>query len=127
MYNRAMQAALIYGLSLIAGLAAVYGLVTLVLNTPPTRQNLATFLLLLVIATVGLLGPALAWLHRRLPFGGRPATRRAAYRQAFLVGLAVALAAWLQLVGLLDATLILGITALVILIEVLVQSRRKLA
>ena len=63
----------------------------------------------------------------RLPFGGRPPTRRAAYRQALLVGLALALAAWLQLVGLLDATLILGITALVILVEVLVQSRQKVA
>ena len=122
-----MQAALIYGLSLIAGLAAVYGLTSLVLNMPPTRQNLATFLLLLVIAAVGLLGPALAWLHRRLPFGGRPPARRAAYRQALLVGLALALAAWLQLVGLLDATLVFGIIALVILVEVLVQSRRKIA
>ena len=121
-----MQGALIYGLSLIAGLAAVYGLVTMVLNTPPTRQNLATFLLLLVIAAAGLLAPVLAWLHRRVPIGGRPPTRRAAFRQALLIGLALALAAWLQLVGLLDATLILGVTALVILVEVLVQSRRKL-
>ncbi|MCB0207034.1 MAG: hypothetical protein KDH89_19620, partial [Anaerolineae bacterium] len=112
-----MQGALIYGLSLIAGLAAVYGLVTMVLNTPPTRQNLATFLLLLVIAAAGLLAPVLAWLHRRVPIGGRPPTRRAAFRQALLIGLALALAAWLQLVGLLDATLILGITALVILVE----------
>ncbi|MCB9143007.1 MAG: hypothetical protein H6646_12130 [Anaerolineales bacterium] len=122
-----MQAVLIYGLSLIAGLAAVYGLTSLVLNLPPTRQNLATFLLLLVIAATGLLAPALAWLHRRIPFGGRPPTRRAAFRQALLIGLALALAAWLQLVGLLDATLVLGITALVILVEVLVQSRQKLA
>lgn len=122
-----MHATLIYGLSLIAGLAASYGLVTLVLNTPPTRQNLATFLLLLVVATVGLLGPALAWLHQRLPIGGRPPTRRAAYRQALLIGLGLALAAWLQLTGLLDATLALGITALVVLVEVLAQSRRRTA
>ncbi len=122
-----MQSALIYGISLIAGMGALYGLVTLVLTLPPTRQNLASFLLLLVIAAVGLLGPALAWLHRRVPIGGRPPTRRAAYRQALLVGLALALAAWLQLAGLLDATLILGISALVILVEVLVQSRRKAA
>ncbi len=122
-----MQSVLIYGISLIAGMGAVYGLVTLVLTMPPTRQNLASFLLLLVIAAVGLLGPVLAWLHRRVPIGGRPPTRRAAYRQALLAGLALALAAWLQLAGLLDATLILGITALVILVEVLVQSRRKAA
>lgn len=122
-----MQSVLIYGISLIAGMGAVYGLVTLVLTMPPTRQNLASFLLLLVIAAVGLLGPLLAWLHRRVPIGGRPPTRRAAYRQALLVGLALALAAWLQLAGLLDATLILGISALVILVEVLVQSRRNAA
>ncbi|MEZ4768140.1 MAG: hypothetical protein R2844_06895 [Caldilineales bacterium] len=120
-----MHDALIYGTSLIAGVGAVYGLVSLVLNVPPTRQNVATFLLLVVIAAVGLLGPALAWLHRRVPIGGRPPTRRAAFRQALLVGLALALAAWLQLVGLLDPTLVLGITALVVLVELLVQSRRK--
>jgi len=61
-----MQSALIYGISLIAGMGALYGLVTLVLTLPPTRQNLASFLLLLVIAAVGLLGPLLAWLHRRV-------------------------------------------------------------
>ena len=120
-----MQGVMIYGLSLIAGLAASYGLVTLVLTSAPTRQNLLMFLALTVVAFTGLLAPLLAWLHQRLPFGGRPPARRAAFRQSLLVGLAIALAAWLQLTGLMDPTLLLGISALVVLVEVFAQSRRR--
>lgn len=111
-------------LSLVVGIAAAAGLAWLVINRPPTTPNLATALTLLALAVAGLLAPLLGWLHRRIPFGGRPPSGRAALRQALLLGLAVALSALLQLRGLLDGTLILGILALVVLVEVFAQSRR---
>lgn len=114
-------------LSLLMGMTAAAGLAWLVINRPPTNPNLATALLLLVLAVAGLLAPLLGWLHRRIPFGGRPPTARAALRQALLLGLAAALVAILQLRGLLDGTLILGVLALAVLVEVFAQSRRERA
>ena len=111
-------------LALLAGLAATAGLAWLVVNQPPTNPNLATAIMLLVVAVAGLLAPLLGWLHRRIPFGGRPPTARAALRQALLLGLAAGLIALLQLRGLLDGTLLLGVAALVVLVEVFMQSRR---
>ena len=84
---------------------------------------MALAIVLLVAAATGLLAPLLAWLHCLIPFGGRPPVRRAAFRQAFLIGLALALAALFILVDLLDATLLLGILALVVLLEWLAQTR----
>lgn len=114
-------------LSLLAGAAAAAGLAWLVINQPPTNPNVATAIALLVAAVTGLLAPMLGWLHRRVPFGGRPPTARAALRQALLVGLAAGAVALLQLRGLLDGTLLLGILALVVLVEVFMQSRRQSA
>jgi hypothetical protein len=90
---------------------------------------------LLVIAVAGLLAPLMGWLHRRIPFGGRPSTARAALRQALLLGLAAGAVALLQLRSLLDSTLLqlrslldstllLDVLALVMLVEVFMQSRR---
>jgi hypothetical protein len=118
-----MRGAVVYGLSWLIGLAAAAGLARLVLETAPTQPNLALALVLLVVAVTGLFAPVLAWLHRRIPFGGRPPVRRAAFRQAFLVGLALALTALLLLADLMDATLVLGIVALVVLVEWLAQTR----
>jgi hypothetical protein len=114
-------------LSLLAGLAAAAALVWLVINRPPSNPNLATAIVLLVAAVTGLLAPLLGSLHRRVPFGGRPPTARAALRQALLLGLAAGLIAILQLRGLLDGTLLLGVVALVVLVEVFMQSRREQA
>lgn len=114
-------------LSLLMGIAASAGLAWLVINRPPTNPNLATAMLLLALAVAGLLAPLLGWLHRRIPFGGRPPTARAALRQGALLGLAAALIAVLQLRGLLDGTLVLGVLALAVLIEVFMQSRRERA
>jgi hypothetical protein len=114
-------------LSLLIGLAAAAGLGWLVYSTPPTTPNLATALALLVIAVAGLAAPLLGWLHRRIPFGGRPPTARAALRQALLLGLAAGAIALLQLRSLLDGTLLLGVLALVVLVEVFMQSRRAQA
>jgi len=111
-------------LALLVGAAALAGMVWLVVGPEaPSLPNLALFLVLIVPAAAGLLAPVLAWLHRRVPFGGQPPSVRAALRQGLLVGLGLALMAGLQLVRLLDATLILGILALVVLLEVLAQSR----
>jgi hypothetical protein len=118
-----MRGVVVYGLSWLVGLLAAAGLARLVVATSPTQPNLALALVLLVMAVTGLLAPVLAWLHRRIPFGGRPPLRRAAFRQAFLVGLALALAALLLLANLMDVTLVLGIMALVILVEWLAQTR----
>jgi hypothetical protein len=82
---------------------------------------------LLVIAVAGLLAPLMGWLHRRIPFGGRPSTARAALRQALLLGLAAGAVALLQLRSLLDSTLLLDVLALVMLVEVFMQSRRAQA
>ena len=109
----------------LAGLAAAAGLAWLVMTMPPTRPNLALFFGLLIVAATGLLAPALAWLHRRIPFGGRPPAARAALRQAFLISLALAAAALLLLADMLDAILALGIAALVVLVEILAQSRAR--
>ncbi len=110
----------------LVGLAALAAAVWLVVaGGPPTPQNLALFLALLVPAVMGLSAPFLALLHRRLPFGGRPPTLQAALRQGFLLGLAVAVAGWLQLNRLLDATLVLGLLACVVLIEWLAQIRAR--
>lgn len=111
-------------LSLLMGAAAAAGLAWLVMNRPPTNPNLATALLLLALAVTGLLAPLLSWLHRRIPFGGRPPSGRVALRQALLLGLTAVLLAMLQLRGLLDGTLVLGVLALAALIEVFAQSRR---
>lgn len=106
------------------GVAAAAAATWLVVGPePPTPLNLALFLLLLVAATTGLLTPVMAWLHRRVPIGGRPPTSTAAVRQSFLIGAGLALAGWLQLIGLLDGTLVLGILALVVLSEIFAQSR----
>lgn len=113
--------------SMLAGLAAAAGLAWLVVTQPPTNPNLATAIALLVIAITGLLAPLLSWLHRRIPFGGRPPTTRAALRQALLLGLAAGAVALLQLRSLLDGTLLLGVLALVVLVEVFMQSRRAQA
>ena len=118
-----MRGAIVYLLSWLIGLAAAAGLAWLVIENPPTRPNVALAIVLLVAAATGLFAPLLAWLHRRIPFGGRPPARRAAFRQAFLIGLALALAALLLLVDLMDATLVLGIVALVVLLEWLAQTR----
>ena len=118
-----MRGAIVYLLSLLIGLTAAAGLAWLVIESPPTRPNVALAIVLLVAAATGLLAPLLAWLHCLIPFGGRPPVRRAAFRQAFLIGLALALAALLILVDLLDATLLLGILALVVLLEWLAQTR----
>ncbi len=111
-------------LSLLVGLAAAVGLGWLIYSTPPTNPNLATALMLLVIAVAGLASPLLGWLHRRVPFGGRPPKARAALRQGLLIGLAAGAIALLQLRGLLDGTLLLGVLALAVLVEVFMQSRR---
>ena len=118
-----MRGAIVYLLSLLIGLSAAAGLAWLVIENPPTQPNVALAIVLLVAAATGLFAPLLAWLHRRIPFGGRPPARRAAFRQAFLIGLALALAALLLLVDLMDATLVLGIVALVVLLEWLAQTR----
>lgn len=108
------------------GGAALAALVWLVIGgTPPTPLNLAFFLVLLVVALAGLLAPVLGWVHRWLPIGGQPPTITAATRQAFLVGLGAAMAAWLQLNRLLDGTMALGIVAFVVLAELLIQSRTR--
>ena len=120
--SKPMRGAIVYLLSLLIGLAAAAGLAWLVIENPPTRPNVALAIVLLVAAATGLLAPLLAWLHRLIPFGGRPPVRRAAFRQAFFIGLALALAALLILVDLLDATLLLGILALVVLLEWLAQT-----
>lgn len=112
-------------LSLLMGSAAAAGLAWLVINRPPTNPNLATALLLLALAVTGLLAPLLGWLHRRIPFGGRPPSGRAALRQAALLGLAAVALVILHLRELLDGTLVLGVLALVVLVEVFVQSRRE--
>lgn len=110
----------------LAGLAALAAAVWLVVaGGPPTPQNLALFLALLVPAVTGLLTPVLALLHQRVPFGRRPPTLQAALRQAFLLGMAVAVAGWLQLNRLLDATLAVGLLASVVLIEWLAQIRAR--
>ncbi len=114
-------------LSLLIGLAAAVGLGWLIYSTTPTNPNLATAIVLLVTAVAGLLAPLLGWLHHRIPFGGRPPTARAALRQGLLLGLAAGLIAILQLRGLLDGTLLLGVAALVVLVEVFLQSRRAQA
>ena len=114
-------------LSLLAGAAAAAGLGWLIYSTPPTTPNLATALALLVLAVAGLAAPLLSWLHRRVPFGGRPPTARAALRQGLLIGLAAGAIALLQLRDLLDGTLLLGVLALVVLVEVFMQSRRAQA
>jgi hypothetical protein len=113
--------------SLLIGIAATAGLAWLVINQPPTNPNLATAIVLLVVAVTGLLAPVLGWLHRRIPFGGRPPTAQAALRQALLLGLAAGAIALLQLRSLLDGTLLLGVLALVVLVEVFMQSRRASA
>ncbi len=117
-----MRGAIVYLLSLLIGLSAAAGLAWLVIENPPTQPNVALAIVLLVAAATGLLAPLLAWLHRLLPFGGRPPMRRVAFRQAFLIGLALALAALLLLIDLMDATLVLGIVALVVLLEWLAQT-----
>lgn len=104
-----------------AALAAVVWLV--IGGAPPTPLNLAFFLVLLAVAITGLLAPVLGWIHHWLPIGGQPPTVTAATRQAFFVGLGVALAAWLQLNRLLDGTMALGIIAFVVLAELLIRSR----
>lgn len=118
-----MRSTLAYLVSLLVGLAAATGLGWLVINAPPTQPNLATAIALLAMAGTGLLAPLLHLLHGRIPFGGRPPTQRAAFRQALLLSLALAALALLQLARLLDGTLVLGIAALVILIEVFAQTR----
>ncbi len=114
-------------LVLLLGIAAAAGLAWLVYSTPPTNPNVATALALLVIAVAGVSAPPLGWLHRRIPFGGRPPTPQAALRQGLLLGLAAGAVALLQLRGLLDGTLLLGILALVALVEVFMQSRQARA
>jgi len=118
-----VRSIVVYLVSFMTGLVAAAGLAWLVINAPPTRPNLATALALLVVAGTGLLAPLLHALHGRIPFGGRPPTQRAAFRQALLLSLALAAAALLQLMHLLDGTLLLGIAALVILVEVFAQTR----
>ena len=89
-YNRRLcEAQSSICLSLLIGLAAAAGLAWLVIENPPTRPNVALAIVLLVAAATGLLAPLLAWLHRLIPFGGRPPVRRAAFRQAFFIGLAL--------------------------------------
>ena len=78
-----MRGAFVYLISFLIGLAAAAGVAWLVIANPPTRPNVALAIVLLVAAATGLLAPLLAWLHRRIPFGGRPPARRAAFRQAF--------------------------------------------
>lgn len=112
-------------LLLLLGLAAAFGLGWLIYTTPPTNPNVATAMVLLVTAVTGLTAPLLSWLHRRVPFGGRPPSTQAALRQGLLLGLAAAAVALLQLRGLLDGTLLLGVLALVVLVEVFMQSRRE--
>ncbi|MFZ2489755.1 MAG: hypothetical protein WAZ19_16735 [Anaerolineae bacterium] len=114
-------------LSLLAGLAAAAGLAWLVINRPPTNPDIATALVLLTLAVTGLVAPFLGVLHRRIAFGGRPPTVHAALRQGFLLGLAASAVAFLQLRRLLDGTLLLGIAALVVLVEVFMQNRRQKA
>lgn len=111
---------------LLMGLAALATAIWMVAGgAAPTPQNVALFLALLIPATTGLLAPFLALLHRRVPFGGRPPAMKVALRQAFLVGVAVAVAGWLQLNRLLDATLVIGLAAFVALVEWLAQSRAR--
>ncbi|MEA3337670.1 MAG: hypothetical protein U9R25_17370 [Chloroflexota bacterium] len=111
---------------LLMGIAAVAAMVWLVVGPePPTPQNLALLLVLIIPAATGLLAPFLGWLHRRMPIGGSPPTTTAAIRQGFLVGVGMALMGGLQLAGLLDPTLILGIMALIVLTEALLQSRSR--
>lgn len=115
-----------YILVVLMGVAAVAAAIWMVAGgAPPTPQNVALFLVLLIPAITGLFAPILALVHRRLPLGGQPPTMKAAVRQAFLVGVALAVAGWLQLNRLLDATLVVGIVACVILAEWLVQSRAR--
>ena len=111
-------------ISLFAGLAAGLGLAWLVVNRPPSNPNLVTALTLLALALIGLLTPPLAWLHARLPLGGRGPAARSALRQATLLALVVVLAAVLQLRGLLDGASLLGLAALVVLVELFLQNRR---
>jgi len=115
-----------FWLFFLTGLAALAGAGWLVIGPqPPTTPNLALFLVLLAVAIAGLLAPLLGWLHRRIPFGGWPPAPATALRQGFLLGLGLALVAWLRLNDLLDMTLALGAFALVILAEILIQSREK--
>ena len=107
------------------GLAALAGALWLVTTLLPTLPNLLLFLALLLLAVTGLLTPLLAWLHGWLPIGGRPPTPAAARRQAFLIGLAVTGAAILHLLDLLDGALVFALVALVILVELLAQSRAR--
>lgn len=121
-----MREALGLLLPALMGLAAAAAAAWLVFGpAPPTPLNLILFLALLVPAAGGLLAPVLAALHTRIPFGGRPPSRRVALRQGLLIGLGLAFAAWLQLGRLLDGTLILAILALIVLAEVLIQSRAR--
>jgi hypothetical protein len=114
-------------LLLLLSVAAAAALGWLIYTTPPTNPNVATAMVLLVTAVAGLMAPLLGWLHRRIPFGGRPPSTQAALRQGLLLGLAAAAIALLQLRGLLDGTLLLGVLALVVLVEVFMQSRRERA
>lgn len=121
-----MRDSLLYFMSLVLGLAALATLVWLVVGPEaPTVPNLALFLVLVVPAVAGLLTPFLAWLHRRTPLGGRPPSPGAALRQGLLLGAAFAVTCWLQLARLLDSTLVLGLLALVVLLEILAQSRAR--
>lgn len=106
------------------GLAALLGAIWLVISgAPPTMFNLALFLVLLVAAVTGLLTPLLAIFYHWLPPAGRTVSFRLVTRQALLVGLALGIAGWLQLNRLLDGILILGLIALVVLVELLLRSR----
>jgi hypothetical protein len=121
-----MRHLLIYAVSLLLGLAALGILVWLVFGPEaPTVPNLALFLVLVVPAVAGILTPFLAWLHRHTPLGGRPPALGAALRQGLLLGIAFSVTCWLQLARLLDSTLVLGLLALVVLLEILAQSRAR--
>jgi hypothetical protein len=121
-----MRGAVPYLLLLMMGMGAAAAAAWLVVGpSPPTTPNLALFLALLVPAVAGLSAPVLGLLHRRFPFGGHPPTASAALRQGLFLGLGLAVAALLQLLDLLDATLVLAIGALVVLAELFVQSGRR--
>lgn len=118
-----MRGAAPYLIFLLLGTGAAAAAAWLVVGPPPpTTPNLALFLVLLVPAVAGLCAPVLGLLHRRFPFGGRPPTAATALRQGLFLGLGLAIAALLQLLDLLDATLVLAIGALVVLAELFVQS-----